>query len=272
MTAPSPSALIAPATASAVKVCTRTGLTLCRANGQRIHRVAKKSYGALQPQLRGDEPLPQWGRWDVRHHRTAYAATDPRGAFAETLASFRRSLGAGAPFPVDLSDYLDDLTGDGFAEVTKDWQDRGHMLPNYLPRGWREERDLYELKLPGEGWFIDVETPESMKVLGERLGPLLQAAGVAALDVSVLRGGNRAATSAIASWMWPLVLDDGSLPLGIHYLSRHSQWECWAFWLRAVDDGGHRARELVQQIRSRSIACDDPDLLYVADLFGIKCW
>lgn len=72
----------------------------------------------------------------------------------------------------------------------------------------------------------------------------------------------------IATWIREQVLDDGSLPLGIRFESKHGGGHCWAYWLRRRDDGldgDEMASHSVTEIQAHNSA-----LMTVAKRFGIK--
>ena len=78
------------------RVCTRTGLVLVPAAGEREFRVAMTSYGALNPPVRGPagSDVLSWSRHDTYGGRTIYTASTRGCAFDEVLAGFRHRLGA----------------------------------------------------------------------------------------------------------------------------------------------------------------------------------
>lgn len=123
-------------------------------------------------------------------------------------------------------------------EVRAEWESRNHQPPGMVPAGWRLDRLMHRIELDQSSWFIDIEAAESVSVLRRTMGRSLARFGVDDFTVATLRGTNREATTRIADHLWHTVLDDGSLPGGIRYLSKHgSDWECWAAWLRQTDDG-----------------------------------
>ena len=84
----------------------------------------------------------------------------------------------------------------------------------------------YELKLP-DGWWIDITATETMAALPDLLKAALPTAGlvlgiVEQLTTAVLTADNREITTLIASALRATVqLDDGTLPLGIEFISKH---------------------------------------------------
>lgn len=156
--------------------------------------------------------------------------------------------------------------------MEEEWDQRGHMPPGNLARGWRTERALYELSMPNDGWWVLLEHPESMAAAGNALGDELASIGIGALDVAVLRGSQRGATVLLADWVRAQVLDDGSLAHGIRYDSRHATGPAWAYWLRKVDDGHDVATEAVTLQAEAQITDGDSDLQVAAARFQIKVW
>lgn len=259
------------------RTCERTGLRLVRSQEQLVHRVAKTSYGSMKPRVpeAGEDPL-RWGRWDVVGHRTAYAASQRQASYGETLAAHRHRLGSGMRSR-KLSDFFsgvsaaDDVTVD--EQVRQDWEDRNYIPPGVITQGWRVDRSIYKMRLPSDGWFIDIEAARSMTYLSRSLEEQLADLGVRQLSVAELRGDNRRITSLIATQLHALVLDRGEPALGIRFGSKlGSDWECWAVWLRATDDGAPE-KEGLREESGGEIRPDDPDLLAVLDLFNLeKMW
>jgi hypothetical protein len=241
-----------------MRVCKRTGLTLRPADELRTWRIQKTSFGPMTPLQRPvSAERGQWGRYDTAGHRTIYTALPVDTAYAESLAQFRpkftkplratstrpRSAGLRSRSDVKLVDLFDDLDSDEASlflidQIEAEWIALGHMKPTQIAAIWRQDRRLYEVALPREGWFVDVEAAESVATLSAALGAKLADFELGALTVGDLRGENRGVTTLIADWIRAQVLDDGSLPHGIYFGSKHgSQWCCWAVWLRAVDAG-----------------------------------
>jgi hypothetical protein len=253
-----------------------TALTIEPAAGGTVWRIAKTSFGPMNPQLRPPStPRLEWGRYDVVHHRTIYGASPAAAAYGESLAALRLKFNQRDALS-DLFDDSDDESVIGrtlLDEVTTEWSERNHMAPGTVNAGWRRERLLYKITLPATGWFVDIESADSVAAISQALRPELGSLGLQSLTVSNLRGENREITTRIAEWVRAQVLDDGSLPHGIRFGSKHgSDWNCWAVWLRAVDDGKHRRFEPTKADRGSEIL--DPEhnqaLSEVARLFELK--
>jgi len=62
------------------------------------------------------------------------------------------------------------------------------MGMGHLPASWRIERLLYRITLPTQGWWIDVEHPDSLAAIETALEPDLAALNVGALTVDRTAG------------------------------------------------------------------------------------
>ncbi len=224
------------------RVCERTGLVLERSCGRTVYRVARTKYGPFDPPARKiGAPPEELSRWDTPG-RTIYAGTAERGAFIEVLSYI-------TPDDVALStmsDFFDDVTSDDelflHEQIAKELAQHGGMRQRSVPRGWREDRNIYEFRLPREGWFVDITASDSIGALDEQLRTTLAGRfGIEELHVSHLTADGtdaRAVTTYIATHVRSLVLDDGSLPHGIAYPSKYgTDIENYAVWLRRRDDG-----------------------------------
>ena len=177
-----------------------------------------------------------------------------------------------------LADLFDDVapgSGSLLDAVREDWAERNHMQPGRVPQGWRQDRLVYELSLPANGWFIDIERAESIAVIGAALQHQFVTLGIDSLTTAELRGSRREVTTMVADWLRGQTLDDGTLPHGIMFGSKHdSSWHCWAIWLRAVDDGKTKAAEPTKATKGSEIdPCEhNPALRHIVNLFNLKCF
>ncbi|MCU1634657.1 MAG: hypothetical protein JWM61_3309 [Micrococcaceae bacterium] len=259
-----------------IQVCASSGLELRAAVGAQGWRISQAKYGPLNPGRRdsnrpGANPdgWKSWQRWDVPGHRTIYVAEQKVTAFAEVLSCFKLKLGDIGP--ADLSQYVDDLEGDGWDEVTAEWQQRNFMAPGQLPASWRQDRLMYLITLPYSGWFIAATTAESMAATAKAIGSRLALLGVSEMDLSLLTSGRRDVTCEIAEWIHGYVLGDGSYAHGIEFPSRHDGSACWAVWLRGLDDGQDLASEPTQSDDGTSIDLHDAALQTVLRRFNLHC-
>jgi hypothetical protein len=252
------------------RVCGRTGLVLTPARSETAWRIATTSYGPLNPPLRsGDRrDCAGWGRFDIPGGRTAYLAESRECAYAEVLAYYRRRIGDRDSLSKDAA-FLE-LTDDALAALIEaEWATRGHVAPGHLPAGWRTSRTIYRIELPSSGWWVVLEHPDSIASAEAALGAELEAEGIDALDVAVLRGSNRAVTVLLADWVRQSLLDDGSAPHGISYQSRHATGGAWAYWLPSGRPATATAVSKARITRASPIAANDPDLRAVAERFRV---
>ncbi len=260
---------------SVTRTCTSTGLALQPSAVRKIWRVAKTSYGPLGPRVRDhDLKRKDWGRYDVPGHRTVYGACPRVAAYGESIAFAQEALPdvtAGELYPISSPGDATPIR----EYVRQEFRERGFMELGTLPAAWRHERLIYQLTLPQDGWFVDIESADSVAVLSHALARPLAALGIDHLTVAHLRGEDRRLTTMVAEWVHGLVLDDGSQPHGIRYCSKHgTDWSCWAVWLRHTDAGKGRESEPTTADQGAYIEhCDqNPDLAAAARLFGLRCF
>lgn len=258
-------------------ICPRTGFALVQSSGQTAFRIAKTSYGPMNPPLRGvKEDRREWGRWDVVGHRTIYSGNPEPCAYAESLAWAKPAI------DIQLSDLFDPSDEDEKAvedvtleeAVAQEWADRHHMRLGCVPAGWRQERLLHQLVLPSGGWFVDIEAAETISAITKQWTDLLVGAEVSELTTAHLHGEKRSLTTGIAEKIHASMLADGSYAHGIIYSSKHDAgWRCWAIWLRALDDGKTILSEPTRTDSGRTIEepNQNPALKRVSDLFGFRC-
>lgn len=151
------------------------------------------------------------------------------------LSGYALKLGAKHPMQKD-ADFMEMTLDEYIRGVQDDWGNQ--IQTGCLPRHWRGRRNVYQLSLDANGWWVDVEHPDSIAAVGAGVGGRLNAElGISRLTLGVLHGENRAAATMIATWIRDQVLEGGSLPLGIRFASKHGGGDCWAYWLRRRDAG-----------------------------------
>lgn len=187
---------------------------------------------------------PGGNRFDVPGGGTLYACTDPLGCYYETLSRFRVTM-----------------PGRNNPAAQAAARDSDLMLPGQIPRGWRETRSKYEILLEEPLPFVDVEHEGTRAFLANEIPETLDRCGAPELDISDIRGQNRALTRAIAHWAYLQTNDQGEFEYsGIRYQSRHDSSECWAIF-----DGTP-----LRTIRQEPIELDDADLVRASDLWGLR--
>jgi hypothetical protein len=135
------------------------------------------------------------------------------------------------------------------------------MVCGGVPADWRARRVKATLQVVDPLPFVDVEHAETHEYLSTEMADELNALGAPILDVGAVRGKDRRITRAIANWAYTALDDDGSPQYsGIRYMSRLSDWECWAIF-----DGSDVKSEKIDLIQT-----SDPDLQRVTNLFGLR--
>src|SRR5699024_12821324 len=87
------------------RICSRTGLALV-AGPDAALRIARESYGPLNPVPRPPGETPQaWSRYDTPG-RTIYACADRLTAYMELLASYRPDVNAQRRAPQATADAM----------------------------------------------------------------------------------------------------------------------------------------------------------------------
>ncbi|MBF6329193.1 RES domain-containing protein [Nocardia transvalensis] len=219
----------------ALRICSKTGLALVPSANRTVYRLAKPSYGPLNPlprELSGRVSRDTWNRYDVAGQQTVYAASTEEGAYGELLAPLKPKL------PQPASIYFDDVGEHDELEslIRQEWTHADYRPPREVDLMWLSEYRLYRLRLPTMGWFIDIEASSSLSAIARYAPADLPDRGITEVSVAELRSADRHLTTAVAASLWPITLDDASLAHGIMYGSRHgSDWSCWAIWLRRTE-------------------------------------
>lgn len=239
-----------------VQTCSVTGLVLVRWPAKGTWRVFKTAYDPLSGRTRTSENPQDWNRFDLPGSATLYSSTEPQGAYAEVLASLRPRISELAKLAADV---FDDV-GEGTDPITEEWGAKGFMAVGNIPTIWHADRNIAQINVQSPSWYVDVEHPVSMQILRSQFVQLLNEHDIEDFDVSVIRGPNRVITCAVAEWVASLYLEDGSVPLGIRYNSRHStDWECWA----SFPDTKAKALHVT------GLVSTDKDLRAITKLFGL---
>ncbi|TFV98770.1 hypothetical protein [Orlajensenia leifsoniae] len=250
------------------RICTETGLRLMPCTGDSGFRVSKSRYPPISAPVRtADEHRDGWGRYDT-FGSTLYVAETIECAFSEVLAGFRRKVGTADPLAADAEAV--GMTVEEFVrDVSREWSERGFMSKGALPALWRDVRGINEIITPSNGWWIDIEDPDSMAALEAHPGIAseIRLAGVDALTTADLRGPYRPLTTGIADELRLLTLDDGSKPVGIHFGSKWGGGWCRAIWL-PEEDAAYELELLA--LSPEPILVNDGRLATVAQRFGLR--
>jgi len=219
-----------------------SGLRLVASPSSVVYRVAKSSYGPLNPPLRDDSKRRTWNRWDTPG-RTIYASDSVTTAYIESLAWAHEEAASHDRMLRKTADLFGISIKKARAMVEHDWLKAGNMQPGWLPTVWREGRQMYQLSLPA-GWWVDIASTDTLSTVSAALEePLLELGITGTLTLSELTSNQRRLTTRIATWVREQVtLDDGTQPLGVQFPSKDGRsgdaaGTSWAYWMRAIDAG-----------------------------------
>ncbi|MFC8599775.1 RES domain-containing protein [Isoptericola sp. NPDC057191] len=254
--------------------CVRTGLHVVPASAIRTaYRVAldrgeRSPLQGYRNELVG--PLPpgaveRRGRFDRDGH-TVYFADTPETAFAEVLTAFRRELAKLAPLALSIG-----TTPDQWAErIIAEAEDNDLDRPWAISGDWQWQRSIYEVQLPADGWWVQIDHPDTLAVLNRALAGHLPAFGIdidGVLTSGHLEGEDRAVTTVVSTYIARLALHGGDEPLGILYRSKSLVGRCCAFFDRRADDGLAPGRNDPRLLGSTNV--DTPAFRAVAEKFGL---
>ncbi|WP_216695323.1 hypothetical protein [Dietzia psychralcaliphila] len=214
-----------------ITVCPNTRLALVPAGGRSVYRLAKPSYGVLNPPTRSpssSDDRSGWNRFDLPGEQTVYCASSAEGAYGELLGALKIS----GPYRAD--EYLDDPGEDDlYALIAQDWAELGARPPGVIDINWLYAHRMYTVVMPQAGWFVEIEHARTITYLGAHIPLSLWERGIAEITVAQTRGADRYVTTELAGALAAAPLADQARALGVHYYSKHgTEWSCWAVWLR----------------------------------------
>lgn len=243
------------------QVDSATGLRLVASPAATVHRVAKSSYGPMNPPVREGSKRRAWNRWDTPG-RTVYASDSPDTAYIEALAWAHEEAASRDRSIRKTAELFGVSVKKARQMVEDDWLKAGNMQPGWLPTIWRDGRRMYQLTFP-DGWWVDVMSSDSLSAISAALEDDLLRRGISGtLTLSEMTSNDRKLTTRIATWLREEVtLADGTQPLGIQFTSKYgrsgeTQGTSWAYWMRAIDAG--LSAESVVVDSGESIELGDP--------------
>lgn len=189
---------------------------------------------------RYDDPRAGQGVPPHERYRILYLASQPEGAYGETVAQFRPSV-------TTLSRH-------------------GGRLPfgtrPAIPRDWRVTRRLGSAVLLMTLHMVDLDAADTVQALRPVLAPVAGRLPLTDIDLSAITGPERELTQAAALYIYEQRDAQGQpLYAGMRYVSRlKREWECWAVFADRV-----RYRPL----RVDPIDAADPHLYEAARLLDL---
>ena len=210
-----------------------------------------------QELLASDErPRLEGNRWDDPDGETAtlYCASTPLAAFLEVLAQLR-SGGEGIVAEI-LKATSEDSTDPRLDPA---------LRAGVLPQEFLADRCLASTSVAQGALFIDMASPQTHNLLGERLPHLLRYLGAHQFDRGVVMSQDRRVTRQIAGFLREYAdsdLNDQGPIAGLRYESRIAPGQtCWAIW---------QDRLQLSDEQARSITSEDPDILKAAELLDLE--
>lgn len=196
----------------------------------------------------GDKDLPQEQRF-----RSIYTASDRQCIFAESLQHARLSFETIQKI-LDATDDDEEDADDTFA---------GIFDPEFTDRGvvryeWRTSRQVGHAYLDPYLRFADIAHATSLQHLRLSLS-------IENMDLSAATSDQRELTCQCARYVYELTDATTWSPsyAGIRYLSHiGGNWECWAIFDDRI--------ALQDSYTELSIAADDPDLVYLAEIYRLS--
>lgn len=178
----------------------------------RLFRVGRDTapiaYSYITPDIDSEDDLGY--RFDVLGAGVMYAATQPAGAYTETVQKYRLTAATHAACATTQP---------------------GQMVSGNLPADWRDHRRLVGFTVPGGLPFLDIDVSDSHTALTRHLGAELADLGYEYLDIALVRSEHRLLTRLIAMWAYLETLSDGSPRYsGIRFVSKLEDYECWALF------------------------------------------
>lgn len=150
-----------------------------------------------------------------------YCGSSDEAAYGDDIAQYRPRERKGRT----LRDLLTDYFGAGEPDPVE-------PVPGELPSSYFENRVVETILPRDDAVFVDLDAPDTLASLDERLGEVLAEHGLSRFDRGVVMGPSRRVTGAIARYFFSLSQHPGFGSLiGLRYTSRFADdWERWAIW------------------------------------------
>jgi RES domain len=197
---------------------------------------------------RFDDPGAYRGIPQEKRFRVIYCASEPAGAFGETVARFRKNPRLLAKLQqIEDSDSLDPEIDEG----------------GVIPEDFRLKRSIGATRLSDTLLFADFRDGETLTILGRKLATWLERLGLDEIDLSTITSSHRRLTQEASRYVYES--SDSGQPVfaGIRYASRlHADWDLWAIF---HDRMVHAPEDIASDIRE-----DDPELQKAAEILGLR--
>src|SRR6478609_11501374 len=154
--------------------CASTGHTIVQAAGQIPFRLPKDRYRALSVRKNsvvGPMPIGTAAGSDARGRydsigSTIYLADSRQCAYAEVLLGFRQQRASVAKAAESIGWTVEDY----ITSIRAQAEENGIDVPWAISVDWQMDRSIYEIRLPPQGWWVQIDDPATLRAL-ERLTP-----------------------------------------------------------------------------------------------------
>lgn len=108
----------------------------------------------------------------------------------------------------DINSYIE--------QILEDARNNGIDPPWGISVDWQMARSIYEIRLPRNGWWVQIDHPDTLAALEIHVPTMAgHQEELRVLTAGNITGEDRDLTTLIAQTIREMVLDDGSEPLGI---------------------------------------------------------
>ena len=132
------------------RIDSATGLRLVASPSAPVFRVAKSSYGPMNPPVREGSKRRGWNRWDTPG-RTVYTSDSTETAYIEAMAWAHEEAANHDRAIRKTAEHFGISAKEAREMVEADWLKAGNMQPGWLPTIWRDGRRMYQLTFRGLG-------------------------------------------------------------------------------------------------------------------------
>jgi hypothetical protein len=204
------------------------------------------------------------GRFDTRGS-TIYLADSRECAYAEVLVGFRQERAKIAK----AAEAIDWEVDEYIAQVLSEAQANGVDVPWAISVDWQMDRSIYEIRLPREGWWVQMDHAETLAALEDLVPKSIgMTERLQLLTSGAVASEDRDLTTLLAHVLRGQRLDDGSEPLGISYVSKTLKGRCWAYWDRRTDESLSPGRNDLLQLTSENVG-PDPEFVKIANFYKL---
>lgn len=170
----------------------------------------------------GPPLIDGYPRWEDAYGRFAtakFSATD-MAAIGRTVAGYRRYVSEGTNFFDKVKGWLSE----------PDDESEPLVLENRIPPSYFEDAHLLHLEYDPEPCFINVDHPQTVRIIEELVGATLDAIG-ATVAGGISQNRDRRVTRLAMATLYNLCVTQGFDRIaGIRYAAPEPEWDAYVFW------------------------------------------